>query len=160
MALVSNVGATPAGAYYSVVYQLGAGEVENGELGGADNFSSELGVGTNDAGIGIAAAPVSLQYVNRNWRRRRMIMPWCTSTQRRPSAGQKISKRRMCLSDEYKRSGDQGICRSESENVGAGNYLPTAADDERADYAAGKSGTPMQDAPKNMWILDSLAKRI
>jgi hypothetical protein len=52
MALEANAGANPPGAHYTVVYQLGPGEVRTEYLDGADEFSGNTGPGAHDAGSG------------------------------------------------------------------------------------------------------------
>ena len=52
VALVPNAGAVPAGAYYSVIYQIGPGLCADRVLDGADDFSGEPGGGADYTGIG------------------------------------------------------------------------------------------------------------
>ncbi len=47
---------TPAGVYYTVVYQLGPERSANRILGGADEFSGNAGAGADDAGSGNGGA--------------------------------------------------------------------------------------------------------
>ncbi len=63
-ALVPNVGASPAGVYYTVVYQLndGTAKTEYWLVGTAS--PETLATVRTTPGSGIAAPPVSLQYVN------------------------------------------------------------------------------------------------
>jgi hypothetical protein len=64
VALVPNAGATPAGVYYTVVYQIGAGEVKT-EYWVVPTTSPVNLVGViTTPGSGNAAEPVSMQYVN------------------------------------------------------------------------------------------------
>jgi hypothetical protein len=65
VALEPNAGATPAGSYYTVVYQLGAGEVKT-EYWLVPVSSSPVNLATviTTPGSGAAAQPVSMQYVN------------------------------------------------------------------------------------------------
>ena len=64
VALVSNAGATPAGVYYSVVYQLGPGEVKTEYWMVPTTSPANLATVRATPGSGVAAQPVSMQYVN------------------------------------------------------------------------------------------------
>lgn len=64
VALVPNVGASPAGSYYTVVYQLGPGEVKTEYWVVPTTSPANLAAVRTTPGSGIAAAPVSMQYVN------------------------------------------------------------------------------------------------
>lgn len=62
--LVPNAGATPAGVYYSVVYQLGPGQVKTGYWVVPTSSPARLATVRMTPGSGLAAQPVSIQYVN------------------------------------------------------------------------------------------------
>jgi trimeric autotransporter adhesin len=62
--LIPNVGATPAGAYYTVVYQLGPGEVKTEYWLVPTTSPANLATVRTTPGTGTAAQPVSIQYVN------------------------------------------------------------------------------------------------
>ena len=62
--LVPNAGATPAGVYYTVVYQLGAGQVKTEYWVVPTTSPANLATVRTTPGSGIAAQPVSIQYVN------------------------------------------------------------------------------------------------
>ena len=62
--LVPNAGATPAGVYYSVVYQLGPGEVKTEYWLVPTTSPANLATVRTTPGSGLAAQPVSMQYVN------------------------------------------------------------------------------------------------
>ena len=64
VALVPNAGATPAGVYYSVVYQLGPGQVRTEYWVVPTNSPATLAMVRTTPGTGLAAQPVSMQYVN------------------------------------------------------------------------------------------------
>lgn len=64
VALVPNAGATPAGVYYTVVYQLGPGQVKTETWVVPTNSPVKLADVRMTPGSGLAAAPVSMQYVN------------------------------------------------------------------------------------------------
>ncbi|MGA8222790.1 MAG: hypothetical protein WB780_14150, partial [Candidatus Acidiferrales bacterium] len=64
VALAANAGATPPGVYYSVVYQLGPGEVRTESWLVPTSSPATLAQVRTTPGAGTAAQPVSAQYVN------------------------------------------------------------------------------------------------
>ncbi|HYM76914.1 MAG TPA: hypothetical protein VE377_13130 [Candidatus Dormibacteraeota bacterium] len=64
VALVPNAGATPAGVYYTVVYQLGAGQVKTEDWLVPTTSPANLAEVRTTPGSGFAAQPASMQYVN------------------------------------------------------------------------------------------------
>jgi hypothetical protein len=62
--LVSNAGATPAGVYYTVVYQLGPGQVRTEYWVVPTSSPANLATVRTSPGAGLAAQPASIQYVN------------------------------------------------------------------------------------------------
>ena len=62
--LVPNAGATPAGVYYSVVYQIGPGQVKTEYWVVPSTSPANLATVRMTPGSGLAAQPVSIQYVN------------------------------------------------------------------------------------------------
>src|SRR5579863_1846275 len=64
VALVPNAGATPAGVYYTVIYQLGAGQVKSESWVVPTNSPVNLAAVRTSPGSGLAAQPASIQYVN------------------------------------------------------------------------------------------------
>jgi hypothetical protein len=64
VALVPNAGATPAGVYYSVVYQLGPGQVKTEYWVVPTTSPANLAAVTVTPGVGVAGQPVSMQYLN------------------------------------------------------------------------------------------------
>ena len=64
VALVPNAGATPAGVYYTVVYQIGPGEVKTEYWVVPTTSPVDLAGVRTTPGSGSAAQPVSMQYVN------------------------------------------------------------------------------------------------
>ena len=62
--LVPNAGANPAGVYYTVVYQLGPGQVKTEYWVVPTASPASLAVVRTTPGSGFAAQPVSMQYVN------------------------------------------------------------------------------------------------
>src|ERR1700758_1944908 len=64
VALVPNAGATPAGVYYTVVYQLGPGQVKTEYWMVPTTSPAKLATVRTTPGSGLAGQPVSMQYVN------------------------------------------------------------------------------------------------
>jgi hypothetical protein len=64
VALVPNAGATPAGSYYTVVYQLGPGQVKTEFWIVPTTSPANLPAVRTTPGAGGAEQPVSMQYVN------------------------------------------------------------------------------------------------
>ncbi len=64
VALAPNAGATPAGVYYTVVYQIGAGEVKTEYWVVPTTSPVNLAGVRTTPGSGTAGQPVSLEYVN------------------------------------------------------------------------------------------------
>ena len=64
VALAPNAGAMPAGVYYTVVYQLGPGQVKTEYWAEPTTSPANLAAVRTTPGSGLAAQPVSMQYVN------------------------------------------------------------------------------------------------
>lgn len=64
VALVPNAGATPAGVYYSVTYQLGPGQVKTETWIVPASSPANLAGVRATPGSGLAGQPVSMQFVN------------------------------------------------------------------------------------------------
>jgi hypothetical protein len=64
VALVPNTGASPAGVYYSVTYQLGPGQVKTESWVVPTTSPAKLATVRATPGSGVAAQPVSMQYVD------------------------------------------------------------------------------------------------
>jgi hypothetical protein len=64
VALVPNEGANPAGVYYSVIYQLGPGQVRTEFWTVPTQSPATLAKVRTTPGAGLAGQPVSMQYVN------------------------------------------------------------------------------------------------
>ena len=62
--LMSNAGANPAGVYYTVVYQLGPGEVKTEFWSVPTTSPANLATVRTTPGTGVAGQAVSMQYVN------------------------------------------------------------------------------------------------
>jgi hypothetical protein len=64
VALVPNAGATPAGVYYTVIYQVGPGQVKTEYWVVPTTSPATLAMVRTTPGTGVAAQPASMQYVN------------------------------------------------------------------------------------------------
>ncbi len=64
VALVPNAGATPAGVYYTVVYQLGPGQVKTETWVVPSSSPTKLAAVRMTPGSGLAGQPVSAQYLS------------------------------------------------------------------------------------------------
>ncbi len=128
VALVPNAGATPAGSYYVVVYQLGPGEVRTEFWVVPTTSPANLAAVRTTPGSGVAAQPASMQYVNSELATKAndsavvhlsgaetisgaKTFAAAPSVPAPTSTGQVANKAYV----------DQSI-----SNAGAGNYLPTA----------------------------------
>lgn len=64
IALLPNAGATPAGVYYTVVYQIGSGQVKTEDWVVPTSSPANLATVRTTLRSGVAGEAVSLQYVN------------------------------------------------------------------------------------------------
>ncbi len=143
--LVPNVGANPAGVYYTVVYQLGPGEVKTEYWVVPATSPANLAAVRTTPGAGVAGQPVSLQYVNSALAGVVHLSGTETITGTKTfstapsvpapsSAGQVANKAYV----------DQSV-----STVGAGNYLPTAGGTMTGPITLpGAPAAPMQAATK------------
>jgi hypothetical protein len=128
VALVPNASATPAGVYYTVVYQLGPGQVKTEYWVVPTTSPANLAGVRTTPGSGVAGQPVSMQYVNSELATKAddsavvhlsgtetisgaKIFAAAPSVPAPTSTGQVANKAYV----------DQSV-----SNVGAGNFLPTA----------------------------------
>jgi hypothetical protein len=129
VALVPNAGATPAGVYYSVVYQLGPGEVKT-ESWVVPSSSSPVNLAavTATPGAGIAGQAVSMQYVNSELAAKANDNAVVHLTGAETITGTKTFASAPSVPAPVN-PGDvasKGYVDQSVSNVGAGNYLPTA----------------------------------
>ena len=128
VALVPNAGATPAGVYYTVVYQLGPGTARTEYWVVPTTSPANLAAVRTTPGSGVAGQPVSLQYVNS-----------ALATKANDSAvvhlggSETISGTKTFASapsvpapTSTGQIANKGYVDQAVSNVGAGNYLPTA----------------------------------
>lgn len=128
VALVPNAGASPAGVYYSVTYQLGPGQVRTESWIVPATSPANLAAVRATPGSGVAAQPVSQQYVNSA-----LATKADDSAVVHLSGVETIRGAKTFASSPSvpgpTNSGDiatKGYVDSSVANVGAGNYLSTA----------------------------------
>ena len=151
VALVPNTGATPAGVYYSVVYQLGPGEVRTETWVVPTNSPADLAIVRMTPGSGVAAQPVSMQYVNSE-----LATKANDSSVVHLGGAEIISGAKTFASSPAVPAptsaadlATKGYVDQSLANVGAGNYLPTAGGTMTGPITLQSNPTaPMQAAPK------------
>jgi len=128
VALVPNAGATPAGVYYTVVYQIGAGEVKTEYWVVPTSSPANLAGVRTTPGSGSAAQPVSMQYVDTQLAGKANDSAVVHLNGSETIAGAKV----FSISPNVPapvNSGDvasKGYVDQSVSNVGSGSYLPTA----------------------------------
>ena len=128
VALVPNAGATPAGVYYTVIYQLGPGQVRTETWVVPVSSPTKLATVRMTPGSGLAAQPVSVQYVNSALATKADDSSVVHIGGAETISGAKI----FALSPSVPAPANAGDIATKSyvdsslANVGAGNYLPTA----------------------------------
>ena len=128
VALVPNVGATPAGVYYTVVYQLGPGEVKTEYWVVPTTSPANLATVRTTPGSGQAQQPVSMQYVNSQLATKANDSAVVHLAGAETITGTKSFSAAPNVPTPVN-SGDvanKAYVDSSVANVGAGNYLPTA----------------------------------
>jgi hypothetical protein len=121
VALVPNVGATPAGMYYTVVFQLGPDEVKTEYWLVPTTSPVNLAGVQTTPGAGTAGQPVSMEYVNT------LLAGVVQLTGSQTVTGVKSFTVSPNVPTPVN-TGDvasKGYVDTSVENVGAGNYLPT-----------------------------------
>ncbi|HEY3974317.1 MAG TPA: hypothetical protein VGM18_15030 [Candidatus Sulfotelmatobacter sp.] len=122
VALVPNAGATPAGMYYTVVYQIGSGEVKTEYWLVPTTSPVNLAGVITTPGSGVAAAPVSMQYVNSQ----------LATVVHLAGAETVTGTKTFSVAPNVPTPANPGDVANKSyvdsavSNVGAGNYVPTA----------------------------------
>ena len=151
VALVPNAGVTPAGVYYTVVYQLGPGAVKTEYWIVPTTSPVNLAGVRTTPGSGVAGQPVSIQYVNT-----------ALATKANDSAvvhlngEETISGAKSFVTSPNvpapTNSGDianKGYVDQWVSNVGAGSYLPTTGGAMTGPITlAGPPSSPLQAATK------------
>jgi hypothetical protein len=128
VALVPNEGASPAGVYYSVVYQLGPGQVKTETWVVPATSPANLAAVRMTPGSGLAGQPVSMQYVNSA-----LASKADDSAVVHLNGSETISGTKMFANSPSvpapTSAGDiatKGYVDSSVTNVGSGSYLSTA----------------------------------
>ena len=151
VALISNAGATPAGVYYSVVYQLGAGEVRTESWVVPATSPASLSAVRMTPGSGVAAQPVSMQYVNSELATKADDSAVVHLTGTETISGAKVFANSPSVPAPTK-SGDianKSYVDQSVSNVGAGTYLSTSGGTMLGPITLpGNPSAPLQAAPK------------
>jgi len=126
--LVPNAGATPAGVYYVVVYQLGPGQVKTEDWVVPTTSPANLAAVRTTPGSGVAGSAVSMQYVNSA-----LATKADDSSVMHLNGSETISGTKTFASapnvpapTSAGQVASKGYVDQALSNVGAGNYLPTA----------------------------------
>jgi len=151
VALVPNAGASPAGVYYTVIYQLGPGQVKTEYWSVPTNSPASLATVRITPGSGLAAQPVSVQYVNSALATKADDNAVVHIGGAETISGAKIFAMSPSVPSPTK-AGDlatKSYVDSSLANVGAGNYLSTAGGTMSGPITLpGNPSAPMQATPK------------
>jgi len=151
VALAPNAGATPAGVYYTVVYQLGAGQVRTEYWLVPASSPANLATVRTTPGSGVAAQPVSMQYVNSALAAKADDSSVVHLNGQETISGLKTFANAPNVPTP---TGDGEVANKSYvdqsvANVGAGNYLSTAGGTMAGPIKlAGSPSAPLQAAPK------------
>src|SRR5271169_3181284 len=128
VALAANAGANPPGVYYTVVYQLGPGEVRTEYWVVPTSSPATLAEVRTTPGSGTAAQPVSIQYVNTELAAKANdnAVVHLTGTETVTGAKSFVVPPNVPTPVNSGDVTNKGYVDSSIANVGAGNYLPTA----------------------------------
>ena len=149
--LVPNAGAAPAGVYYTVVYQVGAGEVRTEFWVVPTNSPVNLAGVRVTPGSGLAGQPVSMQYVNSELAAKANDSAVVHLSGTETISGAKTFANSPSVPNPSRSTDiatksyvDQSI-----SNVGAGNYLSTSGGTLTGPLTLpGNPAAPLQAAPK------------
>lgn len=151
VALVANVGATPSGVYYTVVYQLGPGEVKTEYWLVPTASPANLATVRITPGTGTADAPVSMQYVNSGLATKANDNAVVHLAGAETISGAKTFSAAPSVPAPTSSGqvANKGYVDSSVANVGAGAYLPTAGGTMTGPITLpGAPAAPMQAATK------------
>lgn len=128
VALIPNAGTTPAGVYYSVVYQLGPGEVKTEYWVVPTTSPANLAAVRTTPGSGVASQPVSMEYVNSELATKANdnAVVHLGGTETISGAKNFSSSPSVPSPTSSTQIANKAYVDSSVSNVGAGNYLPTA----------------------------------
>jgi len=126
--LVPNAGATPAGVYYVVVYQIGPGEVKTEYWVVPTTSPANLATVRTTPGSGQAQPAVSMQYVNSGLATKANDNAVVHLAGTETISGTKTfaAAPNVPAPTSAGQVASKGYVDSAVANVGAGNYLPTA----------------------------------
>jgi hypothetical protein len=151
VALVPNAGATPAGAYYTVVYQIGSGQVKTEDWVVPTTSPANLAAVRATPGSGVAGQAVSMQYVNSalSTKANDSAVVHLGGTETISGAKVFASAPSVPAPTSSGQVATKGYVDSSVANVGAGNYLPTAGGTLTGPLTLpGNPSAPLQAAPK------------
>ena len=149
--LVPNAGASPAGVYYTVVYQLGAGQVKTEYWVVPTNSPVNLAAVRTTPGAGMAAQPASIQYVNSELATKANDSAVVHLGGAETISGLKTfdSAPNVPTPTSAGQVANKSYVDSSLATVGAGNYLSTAGGTMTGPIMlAGLPSAPLQAAPK------------
>jgi hypothetical protein len=153
--LVPNAGAIPAGMYYTVVYQLGPGEVRTEYWVVPTTSPANLATVRTTPGSGIAAQPVSMQYVNTELATVVHLGGAETITGTKTFATPPSTPTPVNTGDVA----NKAYVDSSVANVGAGNFVPTAGGTMTGPLTlSGNPTAPLQAAAKQYVDATAAAK--
>jgi len=161
VALATNAGATPAGVYYTVVYQLGPGEVRTEYWVVPTNSPATLAQVRMTPGSGTAGQPVSMQYVNSELTAKANDNAVVHLAQAETVTGTKSFSTPPNVPAPVGRGDvtNKAYVDAAIATVGAGNYLPTAGGAMTGALTLNASPTaPLQAAPKQYVDLTAASK--
>ena len=151
VALVPNAGATPAGVYYTVVYQLGPGQVKTEYWVVPTSSPANLATVRTTPGSGLAAQPASVQYVNSELATKADDSAVVHLNGTETISGTKTFASSPSVPTPVN-AGDlatKGYVDTSLANVGAGSYLSTAGGTMTGPITLpGNPAAPLQAAPK------------
>ena len=149
--LVPNAGASPAGIYYSVVYQLGPGEVRTEFWSVPASSPANLATVRTTPGTGTAGQPVSLEYVNTALASKANDTSVVHLNGSEIISGAKVFATAPTVPTPQN-TGDvvnKGYVDTSLAGVGAGNYVPTAGGTMTGPLTlSGNPASPFQATPK------------
>jgi hypothetical protein len=162
VALVPNAGATPAGVYYTVVYQLGPGEVKTESwVVPISTTPVNLAAVIATPSAGVAGQAVSMQYVNTELAAKANDNAVVHLSGTETITGTKAFASAPSVPTPVN-PGDvasKGYVDQSVSNVGAGNYLPTAGGTMTGPITLpGNPTAPLQSATKS-YVDSSLSSK-
>ena len=151
VALVPNAGASPTGVYYTVVYQIGSGQVKTEDWMVPTTSPANLATVRTTPGAGVAGQAVSMQYVNSALATKANDSAVVHLGGTETISGAKVfaSAPSVPMPTSSGQVATKGYVDQSISSVGAGSYLPTAGGTlTGALTLQGNPSTPLQAAPK------------